>query len=171
MRTTILGGVIALATLFGAGERTALGQCEPVDFEGFAPGTDARTLIGGVTISAQPGSCGGPGSVLPIIVTPSGGTSSGTRALGLETGCPDFSPDWLRLVFDEVQDLVRFSVGTQSGTAGVDIQVRAYNGSGGLVYARTFDVAGGTNTFVRIATGNIEATAKIEHVRKLRDRF
>jgi len=92
-------------------------QCTTLDFEDYAPGTlitDQYEDLG-VTFYAHPGSCGGPGTVMPMIVEPEDGTSSGTRALGIQTGCPDFSPDHLRALFDPPQRLVTFTVGEEAG--------------------------------------------------------
>lgn len=129
---------------------TAMGQCLVEDFEGFAVGTPITTQIDGLTFSAVPGTCGGPGSVLPIIVSPGGGTSSGTRGLSLETGCPDFSPDWLVIDFDTPQRWVSFTLGESFGTAGLNFTIRAYNSGGGLISSQSVSPGMGTRTFVSV---------------------
>ncbi|MBT8485416.1 MAG: hypothetical protein KJO43_07540 [Phycisphaerae bacterium] len=143
------------------GPSSLVPQCPAETFEDFALGANATSLVPGVTITAEPGSCGGPGSVLPIIVAPSGGTISGTRALGLQTGCPDFSPDYLRLVFDEPQSEVRFVVGVEIGSAGLDLEIRAYDSGGGLISNQTIMSAGGTRALV-VVTDFLDDIRRIE---------
>jgi hypothetical protein len=149
--TAVTTSALALA-LAGTGHA----QCDPVDFEAFSVGAIATSIVPGLTVNAIPGSCGGAGSVLPVIVQPFGGTSSGSRALSLQTGCPDFSPDILQLVFDDPQTSVEFTVGAQVGTAGLDFTVSWYDSGGGMIGSDTFDSAGGVNRLVRITGADIK---------------
>jgi hypothetical protein len=148
-RTHIQLGTAAAALILASG--AAFGQCTDYDFENYAVGTPISSQYDGVTFSAPPGSCGGMGSVRPIIVEPDSGTSSGTKALGIEQGCPEFSPDYLRMVFDEAQRIVTFTMG-EPVSPGVTFQVRAYNTGGGLIYLRTFSCGDGVFRFVRIGS-------------------
>ena len=147
MRQLPLTPVAALATLVTIAAPAA-GQCDPYGFDQFAPGTNATNLIPGVTVTALPGTCGGPGSVLPIVVQPTG---SSDRVLSLQTGCPDFSDDWLRLVFDEAQPEVSFLFGAQVGVAGYAFEIRAYSSTGALLFSGTRETAGGVNAFIRLS--------------------
>ncbi|MGE0480768.1 MAG: hypothetical protein AB7Q17_09900 [Phycisphaerae bacterium] len=117
--------VPAALALFGA----VPGAADPttIDFDNLAVGTVVTTQYAGATFSAQPQSCGGSPTVNCVIVTPSGGTSSGTRALTLTTGCPDFSPDYIRVVFDEGHADVSFTLGNTAGT----FNVRGYTTTAG----------------------------------------
>jgi hypothetical protein len=146
---------VVAATSLVAAAGVAHAQCDPVDFEEFDPDTVATSIIPGVTITAPPGSCGGFGSVLPIVVDPIGNTSSGNRAVSLQAGCPDFSPDYLRLVFDEPQTFVEFTCGETVGTPGHDFEVRWYNSAGARIHTDTFESGSGIGRLVRYAAADI----------------
>lgn len=128
-------------------------QCTTIDFEGFAVGTPITTQYDGVTFSAPPGSCGGMGSVLPVIVAMNP-TASGTRALSLETGCPDFSPDYLRIAFEDPQRMVTFTLGEIIGTSDVTFGVRWYSPGGSLLGQMNVDSGPGCTRLVRIGDDN-----------------
>ena len=116
-----MGALLVFAT-------SASAQCPALDFEDFSDGTIVGSLYPGVTITAQPGTC--PGVVPAVIRITSGPTASGTRAVTTGTGCPDFSPDYLRLVFDDLQDSVSFMVGDLGGSPGFTFDIRAYDNDG-----------------------------------------
>jgi hypothetical protein len=126
-------------------------QCITYDFDDLAVGTIVSTQYDGVVFSAVPGSCGG-GNPDPVIVVPASGTSSPTRALGIGTGCPDFSPDYLRMVFDDTQREVTFSLGEQV-SSGVTFTIRAYNAAGVLISTQSAACGAGVFRLVRIAAG------------------
>lgn len=156
---TIFAAFIAPVVLFHS---TAQAQCPPIDFENFAPGTFITSQYPGVTFSVLPNSCGG--SVDLFLDTPVGGTRSGSLALVIEGGCPDFSPDYIRMDFDEPQSLVEFFVGEPFGIAGVEFQIRAFH-SGGWLARSTFSVIAGegVRTFVRVGSeGSIANISRIE---------
>jgi hypothetical protein len=123
------------------------------NFDNFAAGTIITDDLAGVTISVVPQSCGGTRTLYMRVGTPSGGTSSGTKALGIDTGCPDFSPDYLRMVFDNLQSSVSFTVGDYACT----YVVRAYSDAG-LIQTQNIIVEGtGTVGVHRIVRVNIPA--------------
>ena len=143
-----LAGVLAIAAQAWAGTRT-------IDFDNLAVGTVVTTQYPGVTFSARPQSCGGSPPVNLVIRTPTGGTSSGAKGLGITTGCPDFSPDYIRIVFDQAQQEVTFTVGDLPGT----YQVRAYTAAGGAAVAPQNVVVGGAgfvgvHRMVRVLSGS-----------------
>jgi hypothetical protein len=154
--TILIAG--ATAAFVAGGAR---GQCTTIDFENFANGTEITTQYAGVTFSAPPGSCGGMGSVKMVIVQPSGGTSSGTKSLGIQTGCPDFSPDHLRMVFDEPQRVVSFTMGEQVST-GITFTVAAYRSNDTLIGGDSMVVGEGVHRLVSI--GDAEGTAQIARI-------
>jgi hypothetical protein len=145
LRIGVVAGALCAVPVLHAATTT-------IDFENLAVGTIVTTQYAGVTFSAPPGSCGGNPPIRPVIVTPNGGTSSPTKALSLQTGCPDFSPDFLRLVFDDPQSEVTFTLGDSPGT----YQVRAYNvpAGGAPVSTQNVVIAGtgwaGVFRFVRV---------------------
>jgi hypothetical protein len=124
-RTHVAAPLVAAAIAAVGLAGPAAAQCIEYDFEDLAVGTVVTTQYPGVTFDAIPDSCGG--STAIRIGTPSNGTSSGTRALIIDTGCPDFSPDFIRMVFDDAQRAVSFTCGLPQGT----LQVRAYASASG----------------------------------------
>ena len=134
-------------------------QCTTFDFDGYANGTEITTQFPGVTFSAEPGSCEPYWSIYPHIVTPDEGTSSGSKALGIQVGCPDFSPDYLQMVFDEPQRYVTFTLGEQV-SPGVTFYVRAYNPANAVIYAQTFVPGQGVYHLVKVGTEDWPAQIK-----------
>jgi hypothetical protein len=137
--------VTGFVFLLGVSPLAVRGDCPIIDFENLAVGTFVTNQYSGVTFSAPPNSCGGSPVIQPIIVSaPAGGTSSGTRVLGVQNGCPDFNPDYLRMVFVQGQTLVSFTL----GDAGA-YQVRAFtttSGSSGLFFNQTITIGGAAGT-------------------------
>jgi hypothetical protein len=100
----------------------ALADCPPIDFEDLAVGTAVTNQYPGVTFSVLPQSCNNaPTLHMRIANALPGGTSSGAQALEIDTGCPDFSPDYLRMRFEDLQRQVSFYVGESTGAAGYDL--------------------------------------------------
>ncbi len=93
----------------------ASGQCT-IDFEDLAVNTAVTTQYAGVTFSVQPQTCGNNPTLYMRIKTPVNGTSSGTKCIKIDTGCPDFSDDYLRMVFDVAHDEVSFTLGDWATT-------------------------------------------------------
>jgi hypothetical protein len=141
----------------------ASAQCTTVDFEDLPVGTVVCDQYDGVEIYAWPGSCGGFGSVLPHIVEPLQGTSSGTQALGIQTGCPDFSPDFLWLVFDEPQRAVSFTVGEQAST-GLSFIISVYDSDQEAIPPYPQTVVTGAGVYHLVEIGSPEGPAQIKHV-------
>lgn len=136
-----------------------------IDFEDFAVGTLITTDYSslGVTFSALPDSCGLLNPIDPVIVDPSGTTSSGTRGLSVETGCPDFSPDYLRIVFAEGHARVSFTLGDFAGT----YHVRGYNtssGAAGLVWSSIITIEGTGSVGVHRLVTLTRPTAELRRV-------
>ncbi len=131
-RAALIAAFLA-AAVAGAGTTT-------INFDGYAAGTAITNQYAGVTFSAPPNSCGGAGPVQTVIAVPTGGTSSDGRALSTEMGCPDFSPDYIRIVFDNPQSLVTFTLGTAPGP----YQVRGYTttSGGSAVTSQNITIAG-----------------------------
>lgn len=145
------GRVLACALFVVAAADGAGAQCPAIDFEDLAVGTAVTTQYEGVTFSVQPQSCGGLPTLYMRIVAPAGGTSSGTQALRIDTGCPDFSSDYARMVFDDLQRYVTFTVGEGSGSAGWDFDVRYYSDSA-LLGTISMESAGGVYRLVRVGS-------------------
>jgi hypothetical protein len=140
------GAAMAIATAAGA-------QCPAIDFENLAVGTAVTTQYPGVTFSVAPQSCGGAPALYLRVRVPTGGTSSGTKCLQIDTGCPDFSPDYLRMVFDRTQREVSFTLGDFATT----YIVRAYSttsGTAGLISSTNVVIEGtgyhGVHRVVRV---------------------
>jgi len=144
----------ALALCFSGG---AWAQCSTIDFDDYAVGTEITSQYEGVTFSAPPGSCSWP--IYPIIVEPGDGTTSGTKALGIMTGCPDFSPDYLRMVFDEPRNYVTFTLGEQVST-GVSFYVRGYTEAGDIIFAQTYETGAGVYHLVQVGAPDWPAKLK-----------
>jgi hypothetical protein len=107
------------------------------DFESLAVGTAITNQFKGVVISVVGQSCENDPTLYMRIGNPTGGTSSGTKALGIDGGCPDFSPDYLRMVFDDTQSVVSFTLGDYAGT----YTVRTYSDAG-LINTRNIVIEG-----------------------------
>lgn len=116
----------------------AVGATRTIDFDSLPLGTVVTNQYDGVEFSAAPQSCGGKPVVNLVILAPNGGTSSGSKGLGITTGCPDFSPDYIRMVFAQPQDDVTFTLGDSPGT----YQVRAYNQAGALLSTQSVTLGG-----------------------------
>lgn len=138
---------LALA-LIAAGPATA-GDCRVEDFDGFATGAVITTQIPGVTFQAFPQSCQPQRTIYPHIVKPLGGTSSGTKALGLQAGCPDFSPEELWMHFDPWQSMVQFTLGEQA-SPGLVFNVTAYNFNGDPVDTEVCQTGNGVYHLVQL---------------------
>jgi len=134
VRLTALLAVLDVARASAQSETT-------INFENLAVGTVVTTQYEGLTVSTGGNSCGDNPVVRAVIVTPSGGTSSPTKGLGIQTGCPDFSPDYLRLVFDQGHQQVSFTLGDFAGT----FALRGYtttSGAAGQVFTQNVVLEG-----------------------------
>lgn len=118
--------VIALGLASQAGA-----QCSTIDFENLADGTVVTTQYEGVTISGR--DTDGTSGVNPIIYSPSGGTTSGSRCLSARgDGFDEFSPEFLRFDFAHEQTSVTFNLGVRVGCSAADtVSVRIYSLAGG----------------------------------------
>jgi hypothetical protein len=125
----------------------------PIDFENLAVGTAVTTQYPGVTFSVLPQTCSGAPTLYMRIANSSGGTSSGAKCLRIDTGCPDFSDDYLRMVFNQPQSNVSFFLGDDS----VPYTIRYYNtaGTGGLLGSFTVTTGSGVHRLVTVTGLNI----------------
>ncbi|UCD76844.1 MAG: hypothetical protein JSV91_07925 [Phycisphaerales bacterium] len=153
-------GAAALAA--AAISAASTGQCTVIDFENYATGTTITTQYDGVTFSAEPGSCDPYWTVYPIIIQPADGTSSPYKALGIQTGCPDFSPDYLQMVFDDPQRYVTFTLG-EGYISGVTLQVRAYDTSNTQIWGKTY--ISGAGVFMLVEVGEPDWPAQIKTIK------
>lgn len=139
----------------------ASAECPTLNFEDRAVGTVITSQYDGVTFSAPAANTSCTGDALIVSAAGIGGTSSGTRALGTQAGgsC-EFAPQYLRMVFDQAQSEVTFTMGPGCGT----YVVRAYSttsGSTGLISSRSYTITDctvwhGVYYFVRVtASGNL----------------
>jgi hypothetical protein len=155
-------GIFCLVLVF-SGQGLALAECPSVNFDNDAVGLIITTQYEGVTFSAQPQSCGGdPVIHLKVAIPASGGTSSGTHALGIDTGCPDFSPDYIRMVFDDLQNLVTFTVGEMTGASGYVFTIRYYSNAGGLL--GSFNVTSSTGIHRLVTVGSAGGSKNIRRI-------
>ena len=153
-QTACLAGLAALSVT-----SSASAQCVTHDFENFSVGSVVSSLSSGAEISAEPSSC--PGGVEVVVFQPADGASSGTRAVTVEPGCPDFSPERLVIRFSEAQRCVTFTVGTSVGS-GVTVRAfSSYNG-GGVIQFEDVMSSRTVNGLIRI--GNPEGIANIRRI-------
>ncbi|MHC5112916.1 MAG: hypothetical protein ACYTGP_00645 [Planctomycetota bacterium] len=149
----------AVASLAFAVAAPAGAQCRTIDFEDLDLGDPVTGYYDGVTFSAVPQSCGA--STIPFIVAPASGTSSGTQALGLPQGCPEFSPDILRMVFDQPQRIVTMTVGEQA-SASISAQIGAWDAGGGTIDVQSFVC--GSGIYRRVQFGSATGPAIIKRI-------
>jgi hypothetical protein len=139
------------------------GHCTIIDFEDFAVDTTITNQYPGVTFSLVPQSCGGVPTLYPVVTDPSGQTCSGTRALTPQAGCPEFNPDYIRMVFDELQSDVSFCIGEDTYT------IRAYStssGAAGLLNTQTVSfTSGGFGTLDVLRT--VRVTSVLTNIRRI----
>ncbi|MCK6455202.1 MAG: hypothetical protein L6Q92_01530 [Phycisphaerae bacterium] len=142
----------AATALLSVHATTSFADTTTIDFDNLANGTVVTTQYDGVAFSTAGNSCGGDPVVQAIIVTPAGGTSSGTRALSLQTGCPDFSPDRLVMTFDESHAEVSFNLGAYPGTYEVKAYSLPVGGAATVFQTIVLNGAGavGVHRFVRV---------------------
>ncbi|MCP4246447.1 MAG: hypothetical protein GY778_05300 [bacterium] len=115
-------GVAAAITVLSIFSATAAAQCTSSDLEDFAAGTIFTTHLDGVTFYVVGQTCGGSPFLYNRIADEFYGDSFSSNVLLIDTGCPDFSDDYMRMIFDDRQGDVRFTLGPWAGT----YFVRAY---------------------------------------------
>jgi hypothetical protein len=152
-RTQVMKRQMQFGLLFaGLAVHSVRAECPPIDFENLAVGTAVTTQYDGVTFSVVPQSCNNsPTLYMRIVSGVPGGTSSGAKALQIDTGCPDFSPDYLRMRFDDLQREVTFMLGEATGGADYDFDVRYYSDAGLLGTLHVVS-GSGVNRFVRVGS-------------------
>lgn len=150
-RSGQVAGMSGVALLLVCAASAVRADCPAIDFENLAIGVAVTTQYSGVTFSVQPQSCSGSPPLYMCIAVPTGGTTSGTKALQIDQGCPDFSPDYLRMVFTALQREVSFTLGEASGAAGYDFDVRYYSDAG-LLGTKHIESASGVHALVHIGS-------------------
>lgn len=123
--------------------------CDPLNFDSLATGTIVTTQFPGVVFSATAQTC--PGLTRCLVAVPRiGASSSGLNCLSIATGCPDFSPEGIRMVFTRPQSEIRLNIGTYTDSSSVT--VRAYSATNALVFNSTFSfpTAGNVSRSVRV---------------------
>lgn len=135
-RTSVTLCALALGA-FLTPATTARADCPTIDFENLAANTAVASQYSGVTFSVLPQSCGKNPTLYMRIYMPPNGTSSGTKCIKIDAGCPDFSDDYLRMVFDIPQGEVSFTLGDWAGT----YTVRYYSTTSGAGLIGSFNAA------------------------------
>lgn len=143
---------------------TAGADCPTIDFENLAAGTAVTSQYAGVTFAVLPQSCGNIPTLYMRIYQPPNGTSSGTKCIKIDTGCPDFSDDYLRMVFDNPQQEVSFTLGDWTAT----YTIRSYSTTSGAGLIGSFNVtippAGGGDVGVHRRVTVTSATRNIRRI-------
>jgi hypothetical protein len=162
----IFGLGAVMLTALGALTAGAAAQCRVIDFENLSVGTTVSTQYAGVTFSAVNAPSG---SALRIISAPSGGTSSGNRAVAVtfapgQSFCSNFGQQFLRAVFDEPQPVVAFNLGEQLGTPSQFMRVRAYStvSGGSPIFSQDIQSTSGIRTAITI--GSPSGAANIRRI-------
>jgi hypothetical protein len=125
-RWTALGCVVAM-TLMPMVAPRADAQCVDETFDEFGVDTPITSQIDGVTIVVAGQSCGGDPALHMRVADEWYGDSFVSDVLLIDGGCPDFSSDYIRMIFDDLQTEVRFLLGPWAGT----YSIRAYSASVG----------------------------------------
>jgi len=120
--------VAAAITVLSFFSATAVAQCVSEDFEGFAVGTAITTQVDGVTFYAEGQSCGGIPYLYNRVQDEFYGDTFSSKVLLIDTGCPDHSDDYMRMVFSDTQREVRFSLGPWATTYTVRTYTAAVGG-------------------------------------------
>ncbi len=138
-------------------------SCPPLDFEELPLDTAVTNQYTGVTFSVQPQSCvGSPKLYMRVKEPTSGGTSSGDNALIIDTGCPDFSSDYLRMDFQQLQRSVSFFLGAIDGGSGIAYNVRSYDSNYTLLSSVIYVSTTGVNKLVTVDSD--DGTFKIKRI-------
>ena len=123
--------------------------CDPLNFDSLSPGTVVTTQYPGVVFSATAQTC--PGLTRCVVAVPrSGASSSSLNCLSIAAGCPDFSPEGIRMVFTRPQSEIRLNIGTY--TDGAIVTVRGYSATNSLVSNTnySFPTGGSVSRSIRV---------------------
>ena len=154
---------VALSTLLAASLSVrAAAQCLSYDFENLAVGTAVTNQYDGVTFSVVGQSCGGSPTLYLRIANTFLGDAFGSKVLLIDNGCPDFSPDYVRMVFDLPQSHVSFTLGPWYGT----YAVRAYStvSGGSPISTQDITIPGSGFTSCHRLVDVISATGNIRRI-------
>jgi hypothetical protein len=130
-RWTAVGCVVAM-TLMPMVAPRAGAQCVDETFDDFSVDTPITTQVDGVTFVVAGQSCGGDPVLHMRVADEWYGDSFVSDVLLIDGGCPDFSSDYIRMIFDDLQSEARFLLGPWSGW----YEIRAYNAASGGTLVR-----------------------------------
>ena len=106
---------VSVVVAIAATTAIAAAQCASYDFEDLPAGTAVTSQYDGVTFSVEPQSCDNSPTLYMRIMEEWYGDTFSSQVLIIDTGCPDFSDDWLLMEFDETQTDVTFTLGPWGG--------------------------------------------------------
>lgn len=112
-------GVLVLVA--GLAVAPAVAQCVAEDFESDALLTPVTTQVEGVTIRVAGQTCHGSPKLYMRVADSFYGDNFGSQVLVIDTGCPDFSDDYLEMIFEQDQGEVRFLLGPWATTYSVRV--------------------------------------------------
>ena len=119
--------IVMLAALLILFPETVAAQCASYDFEQFDPNTAITTQLDGVWFSTVGNSCDGDPPIYMRVRTESFGDNFASKVLLIDNGCPDFSDDYVRMVFGDYQSNVSFTLGPWA----TSYWIRAYDSASG----------------------------------------
>lgn len=161
--TSVLFCALALGPILTS-TLTARADCPTIDFENLAANTAVTSQYSGVTFSVQPQTCGGIPTLYMRIYQPPNGTSSGTKCIKIDAGCPDFSDDYVRMVFDNLQNEVSFTLGDWTATYTVRYYTNSAGGSPYGSFTVTIPPAGGGDVGVH---RRVTVTSASRNIRRI----
>lgn len=139
-------------------------DCPTISFENLAANTAVTGQYPGVTFSVLPQTCGGLPTLYMRIYQPPNGTSSGTKCIKIDAGCPDFSDDYLRMVFSNLQKEVSFTLGDWTATYTIRYYTNSAGGSPFGSFTVTIPPAGGGDVGVH---RRVTVTSASRNIRRI----
>jgi|GEM_PF-3543499 len=106
---------------------TAAAQCVSYDMEEFAVGQPITSHLGEAVFYVSGQSCGGTPLLYNRIQDEFYGDTFSSKVLLIDTGCPDFSDDYMTMAFYDNQGDIHFTLGPWAGS----YEIRAYNTTSG----------------------------------------
>ena len=136
--------------LLGVAATIAAAQCRTIDFENAAIGAPITTHYGDVYFYIVGQTCDGDPPLYMRVQDEFYGDEHGSKVLQIDTGCPDFSDDYLRMIFMDYQDDISFLVGPYA--SGYSYAVRAYDSASGGTLLETQVITPPGTGFVGVRT-------------------